>query len=188
MSWGRIWTEQKVEREDTYVCILLYTEMWICHQYCLVLLLTLSNNKLHSTTDCSQQYYGCKQTKSRTCHSTACLLTQGPQLVCVRPHCATGSTLHENENLRPQTPHSEATPTPDWWACVANTEVCSWVRVQLYWPSCSAPAVDVGCSVRLGELSALPGALRTAAPPSQEATLRIEPERLCAGLPCPSET
>lgn len=43
-------------------------------------------------------------------------------------------------------------------------------------------------SDRLGELSALPRALKTAAPPSQETTLRTEPERLCAGLLSPSDT
>ena len=48
--------------------------------------------------------------------------------------------------------------------------------------------VEDECSVRLGELSALPGPLRTTAPPSQDVPLRIEPERLCAGLPCPSDT
>jgi len=70
---------------------------------------------------------------------------------------------------------------------------CIQVTIQALIMGCAAvgvqdflPAVDGRCAVRLGELSALPGALRAAAAPSQEATLRMEPGRLWAGLPCPS--
>lgn len=83
----------------------------------------------------------------------------------------------------------------NWWTYKRKQKydnernlVLDVVRMQIYWPSWRVPAADAGCSVRLGEPSALPGALKTAAPPSQEATLRIEPDRLCAGLACPSET
>lgn len=120
-------------------------------------------------------------------------------LVCTPPDWGRGSTLRGSESLCSQIPDTEINPisnddlkkkTKKKTKQIYNERnlLLDVVRIEIYEPSWTTPAGEGRCSVRLGELCALPGALRMAAPPSQEATLRMEPERLCTGLPCLSET